>query len=65
MVKSTVNFLFQNSTLISSEDKKSLNSIGLFLVQIPVGLLKSGIPDSVDIPAPVKTTVFELSFKGC
>ena len=26
---------------------------------MPPGLLKSGIPDSVDMPAPVKITIFE------
>jgi hypothetical protein len=50
---------------------KSLKSIGWYLVQIPPGLLKSGIPDSVLIPAPVKITIrFEesmvfFSFETC
>jgi hypothetical protein len=28
-----------------------------FLVQTPFGPLKSGMPDSVEIPAPVKATI--------
>src|ERR1700733_5760588 len=32
-------------------------SIGFIRLQTPPGLRKSGIPDSVDMPAPVKTTV--------
>src|SRR4029077_2501947 len=39
-----------------SEARKSEKSIGAMRVQIPPGLRKSGIPDSVLIPAPVKTT---------
>src|SRR5580704_16365018 len=31
--------------------------IGFIRLQTPPGLRKSGIPDSVDMPAPVKTTV--------
>src|ERR1700722_14677950 len=33
------------------------NSIGFIRLQTPPGLRKSGIPDSVEMPAPVKTTV--------
>jgi hypothetical protein len=36
--------------------------MGLFLVQKPLSLLKSGSPDSVLIPAPVKITVLLLVF---
>src|ERR1700733_10405360 len=33
------------------------NSIGFIRLQTPPGLRKSGMPDSVEMPAPVKTTV--------
>src|SRR6516225_2419372 len=46
----------QVSRRASSEARKSEKSIGAIRVQIPPGLRKSGIPDSVLIPAPVKTT---------
>ena len=32
-------------------------SIGFIRLQTPPGLRKSGMPDSVEMPAPVKTTV--------
>lgn len=34
-----------------------------FLLKSPVALLKSGIPDSVETPAPPKNTILLLSFK--
>ena len=37
--------------------RKSEKSIGRIFVQMPPGLRKSGMPDSVLIPAPVKTTI--------
>src|SRR5215475_1680112 len=46
----------QVSRRASSEARKSEKSIGAMRVQIPPGLRKSGIPDSVLMPAPVKTT---------
>ena len=46
----------QASRRVSSEATKSLNSIGLYLVQKPPGERKSGMPHSVDTPAPVKIT---------
>src|SRR5271165_6912887 len=46
----------QVSRRASSETRKSEKSIGAMRVQIPPGLRKSGIPDSVLIPAPVNTT---------
>src|SRR5215472_11975347 len=46
----------QVSRRASSEARKSEKSIGAIRVQIPPGLRKSGIPDSVLMPAPVNTT---------
>src|SRR5215469_140634 len=46
----------QVSRRASSEARKSEKSIGAIRVQMPPGLRKSGIPDSVLMPAPVKTT---------
>jgi len=46
----------QVSRRASSEKRKSEKSIGAIFVQIPPGLRKSGIPDSVLMPAPVNTT---------
>src|SRR5262252_6503393 len=46
----------QVSRRVSSEARKSEKSIGAMRVQIPPGLRKSGIPDSVLMPAPVNTT---------
>jgi hypothetical protein len=46
----------QVSRRASSESRKSAKSIGAMRVQMPPGLRKSGIPDSVLMPAPVKTT---------
>ena len=54
---SVLNLRRHDSRLISSDARKSWNSIGLYFVQIPPGLRKSGIPDSVLIPAPVKIVV--------
>src|SRR5215472_312430 len=44
----------QDSLRISVLAKNSSNGIGLFLVHSPPGERKSGIPHSVEIPAPVK-----------
>ena len=41
----------------SSEARNSEKSIGFIRVQMPPGLRKSGMPDSVLIPAPVKKTI--------
>src|SRR5215472_2332430 len=46
----------QVSRRASSEARKSEKSIGAIRVQMPPGLRKSGIPDSVLMPAPVNTT---------
>src|SRR5215472_3306552 len=46
----------QVSRRASSEARNSAKSIGAIRVQMPPGLRKSGIPDSVLMPAPVKTT---------
>ena len=59
--ESILNFLFHDSIRTSSDDINSEKFIGLNLVHKPPGLLKSGMPDSVEIPAPVKITMFELS----
>src|SRR5277367_4988061 len=40
------------------------NSIGFIRLQTPPGLRKSGMPDSVDMPAPVKTTVRDESARS-
>ena len=48
----------QASRRMSSRATKSWNWIGFIRLQTPPGLRKSGIPDSVDIPAPVNTTTF-------
>src|SRR5262245_27149140 len=47
----------QLSSRISWLARKSPNSIGRILVQIPPGERKSGMPHSVDMPAPVKGTM--------
>src|ERR1700761_9326257 len=41
---------------MSSSAMKSWNMIGFIRLQTPPGLRKSGMPDSVDMPAPVKIT---------
>src|SRR5882757_11189661 len=46
----------QDSSRISRLAKNSSNGIGRFLVQMPPGERKSGIPHSVEMPAPVKGT---------
>src|SRR5215470_12051103 len=46
----------QASLRISWLDRNSSNGIGRFLVQIPPGERKSGIPHSVEMPAPVNGT---------
>jgi hypothetical protein len=46
---------------IRFEARKSLNWMGWCRVQNPPGLLKSGIPDSVLMPAPVNTTILLLA----
>src|SRR5262249_44217866 len=47
----------QDSLRISGLARKSLKSIGRILVQIPPGERKSGMPHSVEIPAPVNGTI--------
>src|SRR5271170_1503589 len=44
----------QDSLRASWLARNSSNGIGRFLVQIPPGERKSGMPHSVEIPAPVK-----------
>src|SRR6185436_4718477 len=51
----------QDSRRASAEARNSPNSIGLYLVQMPPGERKSGMPDSVEMPAPVKATMFSAS----
>ena len=46
----------QLSSRMSRLARKSPKSIGFILVQRPPGDLKSGIPHSVEMPAPVKGT---------
>src|SRR5215831_10583415 len=43
--------------VLESELARKVNSLGSKRSQTPPGLRKSGIPDSVLMPAPVKTTV--------
>ncbi len=51
----------QLSSRISWLARKSPNSIGRILVQMPPGERKSGMPHSVEMPAPVNgTTTFGL-----
>src|SRR4029078_11237859 len=55
----------QDSSRISWLAMNSSNGIGLFLVQIPPGERKSGMPHSVEIPAPVNGATlraFPMSF---
>src|SRR5215467_14332996 len=47
----------QASLRISWLARNSSNRIGWFLVQIPPGERKSGMPHSVEMPAPVKGTM--------
>src|SRR5205807_4363260 len=51
----------QDSLRISWLDRNSSNGIGLFLVQIPPGERKSGMPHSVEIRAPVNGTMTRAS----
>src|SRR5215475_4410921 len=51
----------QASLRISWLDRNSSNGIGRFLVQIPPGERKSGMPHSVEIPAPVNGTTTEAA----
>ena len=55
-VLSVSNLRRHDSRRASSEAMNSLKSMGRNRVQRPPGLRKSGIPDSVLIPAPVKNT---------
>ena len=61
MVEPPPNFRRQDSRRTSSEATKSEKSIGVIVFQIPFGPRKSGIPDSVLMPAPVKTTIFSAA----
>src|SRR5262245_29482591 len=61
MVSSLANLRRHDSRRASAEARKSPNSIGLYLVQMPPGERKSGIPDSVEMPAPVKATMLSAS----
>src|SRR5580692_5415226 len=47
----------QASRRASSLCMNASKPIGFIRLQTPPGLRKSGMPDSVEIPAPVKTTV--------
>src|SRR5689334_21571840 len=52
----------QDSLRASWLETKSEKSIGRILVQMPPGERKSGMPHSVEIPAPVNGTMtFEIS----
>ena len=55
----------QASSRISWLDKKASNGIGWFFVHMPPGDRKSGIPHSVEIPAPVKGTMTEAFSISC
>src|SRR6478735_3425670 len=57
MVSSVANLRRQDSRRISSDDMKSSKYMGLYFVQMPPGERKSGMPDSVEMPAPVKATM--------
>src|SRR6185436_4504687 len=61
IVSSVANLRRQASRRASAEPRKSPNSIGLYLVQMPPGERKSGMPDSVEMPAPVKATILLAS----
>src|SRR5688572_14083726 len=55
----------QLSSRISRLARKLLNSIGRILVQIPPGERKSGMPHSVEMPAPVNgSTVSDPSISS-
>src|SRR5262245_46087863 len=60
-VSSTANRRRQDSRRASVEARKSENSIGLYRVQMPPGERKSGMPDSVEMPAPVKATMLRAA----
>src|SRR6185437_11846648 len=51
----------QVSRRASAEARNASNGIGLYLVQMPPGERKSGMPDSVEMPAPVKATMLPAS----
>ena len=64
MTGSLSNLRRQASRRMSSERMKSEKSMGAMRVQMPPGLRKSGMPDSVLMPAPVKTTArLEVSIR--
>ena len=64
--RSPPNLRRQDSVRFSSDARYSENSIGLILFHMPVlGLRKSGMPDSVLIPAPVKKTMLLDSSINC
>src|SRR5579872_5200315 len=50
------NVRLQASWRLASSPTNSWNRIGLMRLQTPPGLRKSGMPDSVEMPAPVNTT---------
>src|ERR1700722_11251642 len=52
----------QDSLRASWLARNSSNGIGLFLVQSPPGDRKSGMPHSVEMPAPVKGTIVSASW---
>src|SRR3954454_4357873 len=52
---------FQDSSRASWLARKSEKSIGRILVQIPPGERKSGMPHSVEMPAPVNGTTLVAS----
>ncbi len=54
MASRVANLYRQASRRAWSERRNSSNGTGLYWLQIPPGLRKSAIPDSVLIPAPVK-----------
>src|SRR3982074_738345 len=51
----------QDSSRIAALARKSSNGIGRFLVHSPPGERKSGIPHSVEMPAPVKGRIRSAS----
>ncbi len=56
-VSSISNRRRQLSRRASAEDMNSLKWMGFILVQMPPGERKSGMPDSVEMPAPEKNDV--------
>ena len=61
IVSSVANRRRHVSRRASSDARNSEKSIGRIFVQMPPGLRKSGMPDSVLIPAPVKITIRRAS----